>query len=259
MIDPFHLEAYGTTAVNYNRDIEVFPILRAILSRITGGKDLYKSPTDMGVNMAGYGITDDEVVREAACQEVIRRYYHICQDFKTGLADEDTLARINMIMKQMGLTTVMRRVVQPALDKARLSGFPALAIELDDGRIITGRASELMNASAGCLLNAIKALAGIDDRMRLLSPIVLEPIVKMKQLLGAHDTSLTLEEVLIALSICAATNPIVETAVNQLEKLKGCDAHSSAILPHTDETVLRKLGINITCEAEFPTTDLYFE
>lgn len=259
MIDPFHLEAYGAAAVNYNRDIEAFPILRAILKRITGGEDFYRSPTDMGVNMAGYGITDDEVVREAACQEIIRRYYRICQDYKTGLADDETLARINMIMNQLGLTTVMRRVVQPALDKARLSGHPALAIELDDGRIITGRGSEMMNASAGCLLNAIKALAGIDDRMRLLSPIVLEPIAKMKKMLGAQNVTLSLEDVLTALSICAATNPIVETAVSKIPRLHGCDAHSSTMLPHADESILRKLGINITCEAEFPSKDLYFE
>ncbi|MDY4201247.1 MAG: DUF1846 domain-containing protein [Candidatus Fimadaptatus sp.] len=259
MIDPFHLEAYGKTAVNYNRDIEVFPILRAILSRITGGDDLYKSPTDMGVNMAGYGIIDDEVVREAAKQEVIRRYCRICQDYKTGAADEGTLARINVIMQQMGLTTAMRRVVQPALDKAKASGHPAVAIELDDGRIITGRGSDMMSAAAGCMLNAIKALAGIDDAMRLLSPIVLEPISKMKRMMGAHDVSLSLEDVLMALSICAATNPIVETAFNCIPNLRGCDAHSSIILPHADESVLRKLGINITCEAEFPSKDLYFE
>ena len=202
---------------------------------------------------------DDEVVREAAKQEVIRRYCRICQDYKTGAADEGTLARINVIMQQMGLTTAMRRVVQPALDKAKASGHPAVAIELDDGRIITGRGSDMMSAAAGCMLNAIKALAGIDDAMRLLSPIVLEPISKMKRMMGAHDVSLSLEDVLMALSICAATNPIVETAFNCIPKLRGCDAHSSIILPHADESVLRKLGINITCEAEFPSKDLYFE
>ena len=259
MIDPFHLEAYNKSAVNYNRDIEAFPILRAILTRIMGDAEPYRSPTDMGVNMVGYGITDDEVVREASRQEVIRRYYRICQDYKTGLADDETLARINSIMNQLGLTPSMRRVVQPALDKAKTSGYPAMAIELDDGRIVTGRGSELMTAPASCLLNATKTLAGIADRLKLMSLVVLEPIVKMKKLLGAHDTTLSLEDVLAALSICAATSPMADAAFNQLEKLKNCDAHSSTILQHTDEIVLRKLGINITCEAEFPSADMYSE
>ncbi|MGI6201164.1 MAG: DUF1846 domain-containing protein [Christensenellales bacterium] len=259
MIDPFHLEAYGKTTVNYNRDIEVFPVVRTILERIMGDASVYQSPTDMGVNMAGFAIFDDEAVRQAACQEIIRRSYKAWCDYKQGRTDIDTAQRIDVIMNQLALKKEDRRVVTPALAKSQEKGVPCMAVELPDGQIVTGKTSDLMNAPASVMLNSIKALAGIADELHLISPIVLAPILKLKKhTLHNRMPVLNLEEVLIALSICAATSPLAELAMDKLTMLRGCEAHSSHMLTHSDEQMLQRLGLNLTSQAQYPTDDLYF-
>ncbi len=258
MIDPFHLEAYGTTAVNYNRDVEVFPVVRAILTRITG-EDVYKSPTDMGVNMIGRCIEDDTVVQKAARQEIIRRYYKTSVEYQKGFQDIEAIKRIEILMSSLDLHTNERNVVKPALEKAEKTGHSVIAISLHDGRIVTGKSSELMNDTASVVLNSVKMLAGLADDMLLISPIVLEPIIRMKkEVLGSRYPVLKLEEVLQALSISAATNPTAELALKQLPKLRGCEAHASDIITQDDNDTFLKLGINLTSEPKFPTTDLYF-
>lgn len=259
MIDPFHLEAYETTAVSYNRDIVAFPIVKTIISKITGDSTFYQSPTDMGVNMAGYAIRNDEVVRNAANQEIIRRYLKVQCDYKKGFATEETLVKCKTILKQLNLSEQDRAVVKPANDKCELTGVPCMSIELPDGTVVTGKNSTLMNAPASVIINAIKTLAGIQDEIRLISPIILEPIFRLKShsFNESHPT-LNLEDVLIALSICAATNPMVELALQKLEILKNCQAHSTHILQESDEGIFRKLGIDITCGDKFPTSDLYY-
>ncbi len=260
MIDPFHLEAYGKTTVNYNRDIEVFPVVKTILSRTSNVGSTYQSPTDMGVNMAGFCISDDEVCREAAKQEIIRRHFHTMVDYKLGRVDYQAVKKIEMIMSQLDISGDDRRVMAAALAKMQEKDAPATAIELPGGRIVTGRETTLMKAPASALINAIKQMAGLADDLYLISPVVLEPIIKLKQLnLGAHSLTLNLEEVLICLSICAATNPTVEHAMNQLPKLRGCEAHASYIVPDGDEKTMRRLGLNLTCEPVFPSEDLYYE
>lgn len=259
MIDPFHLAAYGETTVNYNRDIEAFPVLKTILGKITGNENVYMSPTDMGVNMAGYGITDDAVVQAAGRQEVIRRYFKAWCDYKQGIVDIGTAQRAEMIMLGLNLGPEDRRVVRPACAKAELAASPAMALELADGRIVTGKASALMNAPSSTLLNSIKVLSGIADEIHLISPVVLEPILRLKEdIFGSRDARLNLEEILIALSISAATNPTAQLAITKLNCLKHCEAHSSYMLSHTDESTLRKLGVNLTSEPEFPSQNLYF-
>lgn len=258
MIDPYHLEAYGVTTVNYNRDIEAFPVVKTILSRITGEDDLYRSPTDMGVNMAGYAIIDDEVVRKAANDEIIRRSYRAWCDYKNGLVDIEVAHRADALMQEAGVTTEARPVVAAALKKTRESGVQAIAIELPDGKIVTGKSSDMLGAPAAAVINAIKYLAGIKDEIYLISPVILEPIRNMKKnTLGRNVTKLNLEEALIAMSICAATNPMVEEALKQLEKLKYTEAHYTKMLNPQDEITFRKLKINITCEPEFMTSNLY--
>src|SRR5665647_324869 len=259
MIDPFHLEAYGKTAVNYNRDIEVFPVVKTILSNITGLAPLYESPTDMGVNMAGYSIYNNDVVKEASKQEIIRRYFHALCDYKQGLIDKDTAQRIELIMNELNLTSNDRKVVMPAKIKSEKELVPAMAIMIKDEKIVTGKASNLMNAAASMILNAIKILSDISDEIHLISPIALEPIVRLKQdVLGHKSPILNLEEILIALSLSAAINPTAQLAMTKLVHLRNCEAHSSNILSKADEGVFRRLGINLTCEPEFPTKDLYF-
>lgn len=259
MIDPFHLEAYGKTAVNYNRDIEVFPIVRTILLRITGDNDIYQSPTDMGVNMAGYGICDDNIIKAAARQEIIRRYYRAVCDYKQGRADIETANRVELIMKQIDLSKKERPVVEAANARAEEVGIPAVAIMLPDGRIITGKASNLMNAGASAVLNAIKLLANLPDELHMIAPSVLAPIIRLK---GEHfksrNTVLDMEEVLIALSISAGTNVTVEYAMSKLPLLASCEAHSSHMVVQNDDDVFRKLGMNLTCEPHFPTKDLFY-
>ena len=259
MIDPYHLEAYGETTVNYNRDIEVFPIVRTILNRILG-EDLYRSPTDMGVNMAGFAIADDEVCREASRQEVLRRYYKSFCDCRLGTADKEVPGRIELVMQQLGIKADDRAVVYPARKRAEECGRPATTIMLRDGRMVTGRMSELMTAPASALINAVKLLAGMSDSLHLLSPLVLEPILHTKRdILHATPSRMSVSEILIAMSICAATNPMVELAMSKLTELSGCDAHSTVILSDADTNALRKLGLNLTCDPEFYANEFYTE
>ena len=257
MIDPFHLEAYGELTVNYNRDVEVFPVLNSMFESILG-KSPYKSPTDMGVNMAGNCIIDDDVVREAANQEIIRRYYNTLCQLRTGNADNEQVMKIELLMKQAGITTENRPVIAAALAKAEATGQPAAAMELPTGKIITGKTSSLLGASSALLLNALKELGGIEDRIELISPSIIEPIQDLKvNHLGNHNPRLHTDEVLIALSICAATDPLAEIAMQQLEKLKGCEVHSSVILSQVDMNTFRKLGVNLTCEPIYQSKKLY--
>jgi uncharacterized protein (UPF0371 family) len=257
MLDHYHLEAYGQTTVNYNRDIEIFPVVEAMFTRIFGSCP-YKSPTDMGVNMVGYAITDDEVCCEASRQEVIRRYYSTCCTVRQGLADVGDARKLELIMSGAGISTESRKPVAAALSAAERTAAPAVAIELGDGVIVTGKTSSLLGASSAALLNALKTLAGIDDSIHLISPTVIEPIQKLKvDHMGNHNPRLHTDEVLIALSICAVTDANAAAAMAQLGKLKGCEAHSTVILSRVDENVFHKLGLNITCEPQYQTKKLY--
>lgn len=251
MIDPFHLEAYGETTVNYNRDVEIFPVVKAMLETIYG-ECPYKSPTDMGVNMAGNCIFDDEAVRKASCDEIIRRYYTGLCDQRKGKTSDDTLYKLELLMKKAGVTENERAVIAPALQKAELTGLPAAAIELHDGRILTGRTSELLGSSSALLLNALKALAGLDDELHLISPETIQPIQHLKvDHLGNRNPRLHTDEILIALSICAVANPDAEKAMEQLGNLRGCEVHSTVMLSQIDEKVFKRLGINLTCEPNY--------
>lgn len=257
MIDPFHLEAYGKTAVNYNRDIEIFPVLNAMLEGILG-ESPYKSPTDMGVNMAGFAVFDDEAVSKAARQEIIRRYYAALVSARQGLSEQNDAPKIELLMNQTGALISDRPVVAAALSKAEETGAPATALELDGGEIITGKTSSLLGPSSAMLLNALKVLAGIPDSVDLISPTVIEPIGKLKtDIMGNHNPRLHTDEVLIALSICAATSDIAKKALEQVKNLAGAEAHSSVILSRVDEQVFRKLGVNMTCEPQYQTKKLY--
>ena len=251
MIDPFHLEAYGKTTVNYNRDVEAFPVLVAMFEKILG-KCPYKSPTDMGVNMVGNCITDDAVVCEASRQEIVRRYYTALCDQKRGKATESQIMKLELLMKKAGVTPEDRPVVAAALHRAEETGKPAAAMELPDGRILTGKTSNLLGACAALLLNALKALAGLEDGVHLIAPEVIGPIQHLKvDHLGNRNPRLHTDEVLIALSICATTDPRAEAAMEQLDKLRGCEIHSSVILSEVDEQVFKRLGANLTCEPRF--------
>ena len=251
MIDPFHLEAYGVTTVNYNRDVEAFPVLVAMFERILG-ECPYKSPTDMGVNMVGNCVVDDEAAREASKQEILRRYYTALCDQKQGKASDNQILKLELLMKKAGVTAEERRVVKPALDRAEQTGLPAAAIELPDGRIITGKTSDLLGACSALLLNALKELAGLEDKLHLISPTVIDPIQHLKvDHLCNRNPRLHTDEVLIALSICAATDPKAEKAMEQLDKLRGCDVHSSVILSSVDENVFKRLGVNLTCQPRY--------
>ena len=257
MIDPFHLEAYGETTVNYNRDIEIFPVLRAIFEKIYG-ECPYKSPTDMGVNMAGKSIVDDAVCREASCQEIIRRYYKTACAVKQGRATPQEVQKIELLMRQLNLDPSRRSTVQPALDLAEQTGEPAVAIELNDGKIITGKTTTLLGAASAALLNALKDLAGIPDEIKLISPNVIEPIQHLKVAhMGNRNPLMHIDEILIALTICAVTDDNAEQAMEQLSKLSGCEAHSTVILSQADEGMLSRLGLNLTCEPAYQTNKLY--
>lgn len=248
MIDPFHLEAYGKTTVNYNRDIEIFPVLNEIFERIYGVSP-YKSPTDMGVNMAGNCIFDDDAVKEASKQEVIRRYYKALVKKKNGDNVANEIYSLELLMKQLEITPEYRKCVEPALKKSEETGAPAAAIELSDGTVVLGKTSSLLGASSAALLNALKHIAGISKDIDLVSPIVIEPIQDLKlNHLGNRNPRLHTDEVLIALSISAATNPTAEKAMQALQNLKGCEMHSTVILADVDMHTLGKLGINVTCE-----------
>ena len=257
MIDPFHLEAYGITTVNYNRDVEVFPVLNAIFEKIYG-KSPYKSPTDMGVNMAGNCIFDDEAVRAAAKQEIIRRYYKELDDRRKGSDNDSSVEKLDLLMKKAGTGIEDRPVVAACMKKAEMTGEPAAAIEIPDGRIITGKTTTLLGASSAMLLNALKAMAGIDDEIKLIAPEIIEPIQHLKVAhLGNHNPRLHIGEILIALTICASTDQAAEKCMEQLGNLKGCEAHSSVILASVDEHTFRKLGVNLTQEPVYQTKKLY--
>ncbi len=257
MIDPFHLEAYGTTTVNYNRDVEIFPVLNAMMNRICGVSP-YSSPTDMGVNMAGFCITNDDACREAGKQEVLRRYFQSACSLRQGNGSQNELFKIEMIMKQLDVVPQDRAVVGPAVKKAEDTDAPAVAIELSDGRIVTGKTSPLLGSASACLLNALKVLGGIDDKVLLISPEVIEPIQKLKVgYLGNTNPRLHTDEILIALSICAVTDPNAACAIDQLSKLRCCEAHSTVILSRVDENIFQHLGVNITYEPKYQTRKLY--
>ena len=257
MIDPFHLDAYGETTVNYNWDVEIFPVLEAIFRQIYG-ESPYKSPTDMGVNMAGYCIFDDEACREASKQEIIRRYYAAAVSVRQGLSDPAEMRKIELIMNSMGIGPDDRPVVAAALKRAEDTGNPAVALELPDGTIITGKTSSLLGASSACLLNALKHLAGIDKKLLLIAPSIIQPIQHLKvEHLGNHNPRLHTDELLIALSICAVTNPMAGYAIDQLDKLRGCEAHSSVILSHVDAELFKKIGVNISFEPKYQAKKLF--
>ena len=251
MIDPFHLDAYGVTTVNYNRDVEAYPVLVAIFEKILG-ECPYKSPTDMGVNMVGNCIVDDEVARYASRQEIIRRYYEALCDQKKGKNVDNAIRKLELLMKKIGIDISERKVVVPALQRAEETGDAAAAMELPDGTIVTGRTSDLLGASSALLLNALKKIGGLPDDLHMLPPIVLEPIQNLKtNHLGNRNPRLHTDETLIALSISASTNPIAKLAMDQLGKLRGCDVHSSVILSQVDERTFKRLGVNLTCEPRY--------
>ena len=255
MIDYFHLEKYGVRAVNYNRDLEVFPVLKDILFKITG-EEIYSSPTDMGVNMIGKCIIDDQVVQEAAKAEIIRRYYQALCDCKTGNGDTETAERIKVLMNELDLKESNRTVVKAALDKAAKEKRHVISLELPNGKIITGKQTDLLNPASSLLINAMKELTHIPDEIDLLSPSVLEPIQKFKSKTKEHET-LNLQEVIIALSICSVTNPTIAKAFKNLKKLAGCEAHASYIVTNGDKNEFRNLKINLTMEPVFYSDDLY--
>jgi uncharacterized protein (UPF0371 family) len=254
LIDSFHLEKYGIEAVNYNRDLEAFPVLKNILKKVLK-KNIYYSPTDMGVNMIGYCITDNEVVEKASKKEIVRRYYNELNNYKMGLCDEDTYKKIKNIMDNINIDESILDVVKPALErKERENGKPAIAIKINDN-IITGRQSDLMTAPGGAIINAVKFLSKIPDDMHLLSPIVLEPILKLKKEMGSGNR-LLLSEVLTALSICSVTNPLAAKALSCLPQIKNAEAHSTYIITGNDKITLKELKINVTCENEFVEEDI---
>ena len=257
MLDPYHLEAYGETCVNYNRDIEIFPVLKAMFEKISGTCP-YKSPTDMGVNMVGNCIVDDEIVRRAAEQEIVRRYYRASCSLRQGMSEADEVTRLELIMNKLGISKDVRPVVDAALKRSEETNGPTVAIHMPDGHIITGKTTSLLGASAAAILNALKHLAGISHDIALISPNIIEPIQKLKtDVMGNHNPRLHTDEILIALSICAVTNPVASLALQQISKLRNCEAHSTVILSRVDENVFQKLGINLTCEPKYQTKKLY--
>ena len=257
MIDPFHLERYGNTAVNYNRDVEIFPVLQSIFQQIYG-ESPYFSPTDMGVNMVGNCITDDEEVRKAAFQEIIRRYYQALCDHRKGGMSQDIVYKLELLMKQAGISENDRPVVEAAREKALQTGEPAAAVELPDGTLLTGKTSDLLGASSAMLLNALKALGKLDDSLKLISPEIIEPVQNLKVChLGNVNPRLHLDELLVVLSICAVHDPAAQTAMEQLPRLAGSEVHSSVILSQVDEAVFRRLGMHLTCEPVYETKKLY--
>ena len=257
MIDPFHLEAYGKTAVNYNRDVDIFPVLNAIFEGIYG-ESPYKSPTDMGVNMAGFCIVDDEVCREASYQDIIRRYYHALNRLAKEEGSEDEVYKLELLMKQAKINTGMRRVIAPCMERASLIQAPAAAIELSDGTLVTGKTSNLLGASAAVLLNSIKMLGGIPHDQHLIAPSAIEPIQTLKtNYLGSRNPRLHTDEVLIALSMSAATDPVAKKALDQLPRLRGCQVHTSVMLSDVDIKVFKKLGAELTSEPVYEHKKLY--
>lgn len=259
LIDPFHLESYGKTAVNYNRDVEVFPVLRRILEKITGAESMYKSPTDMGVNQAGFGIIDDKIVRDAAGQEIIRRYFRYSCEYMLGLINKDTVERVELLMKELGIKVEDRAVVKAAREIAEHfkdgesgNALCGAAVELPDGVIVTGKSSPLMHAASSMIINAIKHLSGIPDKIHLLSPNIIDLIGKFKkETLNSKTVSLDLSETLIALSMSAAANTATGLALKSLKNIAACEVHTTHIPPSEDEASLRKLGVNLTSDPFF--------
>lgn len=257
MIDPFHLEAYGITTVNYNRDVEIFPVLNAIFTSILGASP-YKSPTDMGVNMVGNCIIDEEACIYASKQEILRRYYIAQCDVKKGTEKKETLYKLQLLMKQMNIAPEDRPVVSAALDRETETGHPCVAIELPNGKLVTGKTTNLLGASAACLINALKELAGINHKRHLVTKEALEPIQTVKtKYLGSLNPRLHTDEVLIALSVSAATNEATAAALQQIPNLRNCEIHSSVILSPVDERMFKKLGLNLTCEPKYETNKKY--
>ena len=257
MIDPFHLEAYGRTTVNYNRDVEIFPVLNAMFERIQGSSP-YRSPTDMGVNMAGFAISDDTVCQEASRMEILRRYYAGLVDRAKGKCGDEVVRKLELVMQQAQVTPALCPAVQAALDRAAATGAPAGAMQLPDGRLVTGKTSSLLGPSAAMLLNAVKLLAGIDDGLNLLPPSIIAPISDMKtKHLGHRNPRLHSDEVLIALSISAVTNPLAERVLAQLDALRGSEAHFSVILSEEDANLYRRLGIHVSSEPKYEILRLY--
>ncbi len=248
MIDPYHLENYQTLAVNYNRDVEIFPVVSAMLEKILGYSP-YKSPTDMGVNMVGFCISDDDVCKKASQNEIIRRYYAALCDARKGRISKDVVAKIELLMRKSGVSTDDRKCVAAALAKFEQTGKPAVSIELNDGTIVTGKTGNLLGASSSCLLNALKILGGIDDSIELISPTIIEPIQKLKvNHMGSINPLLHTDEILMALAICAVSDPMAKKALEQLDKLKNSEIHSTVILSHVDEKTFKSLGMHVTCE-----------
>lgn len=265
MIDSFHLDAYGEKAVNYNRDIEAFPVLKRIIEKITGEESVYKSPTDMGVNRISCGIIDDDIIREASCQEIIRRYFKTACEYKKGYVDKETADRAKLIMEELNLKESDRKCVAPARAKAEsckgpdVDVYPAVALELKDGTMVTGRKTKVMDAAAAVLLNAIKYFAHLDDSIHLIAPEILEPIMNLKsEILSNKNPLLSCEEVLIALTISATTNPVAKAALTKLGELNATQAHSTTILSKNDDQTYGKLGIDVTADPYFPTENLYY-
>ena len=258
MIDPFHLEAYGKTTVNYNRDVEIFPVLNTIFEKIYGSSP-YKSPTDMGVNMAGNCICDDAACKDASCQEIIRRYYDAKRRALAGKCSEEEVYKIEMLMNQAGITVHDRPVVDVALSRAEETEAPAAALELADGRMITGKTTDLLGPCAALLLNALKELAGIPHSQPVISPAAIEPIQTLKtQYLGSKNPRLHMDEVLIALSVSAASDPNAQKALEQLPNLKGCQAHTSVMVSDVDRKLFMKLSIQATFEAKYENNSVIF-
>lgn len=265
MIDSFHLDAYGEKAVNYNRDIEAFPVLKRIIEKITGEESVYQSPTDMGVNRISCGIIDDDIIKEASKQEIIRRYFKTACEYKKGYVDRETSDRAKLIMEELNLKESDRKCVAPARKKSEafkcqnVDVYPAVALELKDGTIVTGRKTNIMDAAAAVLLNAIKYFANLDDSIHLIAPEILEPIMNLKEkILSDRNTLLSCEEVLIALTISATTNPVAKAALTKLGELNGTQAHSTTILSKNDDQTYGKLGIDVTADPHFPTENLYY-
>ena len=257
MIDPFHLEAYGKTTVNYNRDVEIFPVLNAMFQRIQGTSP-YKSPTDMGVNMAGFAIVDDQVCQAASRMEILRRYYAGMADRTQGRCDDEVVRKLEIVMQQAGVTPEICPAVAACLQKAEETGAPAGAMVLPDGSVVTGKTSSLLGASAALLLNALKAMAGIDHKLKLIPASVIEPISRLKTgNLGHRNPRLHSDEVLIALAISGLTNPLAAMVQEQLSSLRGCDAHFSVIISEEDEKLYKRLGINVTCQPRYEVKKLY--
>ena len=257
MIDPFHLEAYGKTTVNYNRDVEIFPVLNAMFQRIQGASP-YKSPTDMGVNMAGFAIVDDQVCQAASRMEILRRYYAGMADRTRGKCDDDVVRKLEIVMQQAGVTPEICPAVAACLQKAEETAAPAGAMVLPDGSVVTGKTSSLLGASAALLLNALKAMAGIDHKLKLIPASVIEPISRLKTgNLGHRNPRLHSDEVLIALAISGLTNPLAAMVQEKLSSLRGCDAHFSVIISEEDEKLYKRLGINVSCEPRYEVKKLY--